>query len=85
MTKPPSNDPSTTNDTPSVKAQLTYDRPNRKHLKIQLQGLMLNAFEDALKDRGETPKQLITDLLEAYLVKEKYLPDWWFTRGKGIS
>lgn len=45
---------------------------------------MLNAIDDCIKDRGETYQQYLTDLLEKDLVKEKYLPDWWFERGRGI-
>lgn len=84
MTKPPKESTPNIHDTPSVKVKVTHDRLVKKIFRIQLQGLMLNAIDDCIKDRGETYQQYLTDLLEKDLVKEKYLPDWWFERGRGI-
>lgn len=47
---------------------------------MQLQGEVLLAFREALSDRNERPNQLIMDLLEEFLMREKYLPEWWLTR-----
>lgn len=81
--KPPKN-----NDTPPtliVKPEVMDDRLLKQSFKMQLQGQGLMAFNAACKARAETPQQFINDLLEAYLIREGYLPGWWLSRGKGIS
>lgn len=84
MTKPPNEKLSNTNDTPGVKVRTTHDRLGKRSHQFQLQGMLLNAVDDCLKDRKETFQQYITDLIEADLVKNKYLPNWWYERGRGI-
>ena len=74
-------------DTPNVLKVKSDKSPDtlKRVFQLQLQGQGLMAFEDALKARNETPQQLMNDLLEQFLIREKFLPDWWLTRGKGIS
>ena len=68
-------------DTPTVaEVKILQTTLTKKTFQMQLQGLGLIAFEDACKARGETPKQFITTLLDQYLVKEGYLPEWWLKR-----
>lgn len=78
MVKPPSN-PKLTEQECKVK-ELTADTLTKRKFEVQLQGVLCQAFNDALRDRQETPKQLLVDLLEQFLLKEKYLPDWWLSR-----
>ena len=59
---------------------LSTDRLTKKEFKIQLQGLLLIAVQDACDARNETPKQLMQDLLEGYLVREGFLPEWYLKR-----
>lgn len=70
------------NDTPNdfkVK-DLSTDRLTKKEFKIQLQGVLLIGVQNACEARNETPKQLMQDLLEGYLVREGYLPEWYLKR-----
>jgi hypothetical protein len=75
---PPDSSP-TSNDTPiefKVK-EVIGDRLGKKEFKIQLQGLLWIAVANVCEERNETPKQLMQDLLESFLKREGYLPDWY--------
>jgi len=63
------------------------DTPSYPKVKFsfQLQGMLASALGDACRKRNETPKQLVTDILEAFLVKEGYLPDWWFNGDRHVK
>ena len=56
----------------------------KKQVNFKLQGLFLLALEDMARDRREEVAQVIKDILEQRLVKDGYLPDWYFKRGKGL-
>lgn len=78
MTIPPPENHDTSNDF-KVK-DLSTDRLTKKEFKIQLQGVLLIGVQNACEARNETPKQLMQDLLESFLVREGYLPEWYLKR-----
>jgi len=60
--------------------KVTHDIP-RKQVTMRLQGLLLMALQDMANDRREEINQVLKDIIEQRLVKDGYLPDWWFNRG----
>lgn len=64
---------------PKVK-ELTGVTPTKKKYQIELQGLMLFALQDYAKKKKITESQAIRDILEFRLVKDGWLPNWWYTR-----
>lgn len=64
---------------PSDDIRVTHDIP-KKQVNFKLQGLLLNALQDMARDRREDIPQVIKDILEQRLVKDGYLPEWYFTR-----
>lgn len=38
------------------------------------------AIEDCMKARDESFKQLFTDVMTEFLMREEYLPEWWLSR-----
>jgi hypothetical protein len=82
MVIPPKDQPITSE--PKVK-ELSADRPLKRRFQIQLQGLFLSAFEDACRERNETPQQLMTDIMTAFLLRENYLPDWWLSGDRRVK
>lgn len=59
--------------------KVTHDIP-KKQVQFKLQGLLLIGLEEMAKDRKETIPQVIKDILEQRLVKDGYLPEWYFSR-----
>lgn len=59
--------------------RVTHDIP-KKQVKFQLQGLLLNALMDMASDRRESVPQVIKDILEQRLLRDGYLPEWYFHR-----
>lgn len=59
---------------------IRHDIP-KKQVQFKLQGLLLNALEEMASDRREDIPQVLKDIIEQRLVKDGYLPDWWFHRG----
>ena len=64
---------------PKVK-ELTRVTHDKKRYQIQLQGLMLYALQDFAKKNNITETQAIADILSFRLVKDGWLPNWWYTR-----
>lgn len=54
-------------------------------LKTQLQGMLLTAIEQMAYDRRIEMGDLIKEIVEQRLVKDGYLPEWWFQRKKGVN
>lgn len=65
---------------PFDKSTIRHDI-QKKQVSFKLQGLLLNALMDMSRDRQEEIPQVIKDILEQRLVKDGYLPEWWFHRG----
>lgn len=51
-----------------------------RKVELKLQGLLLQALQEMSYDRREEMAQTIRDIIEQRLVKDKYLPEWWFER-----
>lgn len=79
MVNPPPKKQSIT-DPVKVKEYQNPDRLLKKKFEIQLQGQFLMAIEDACRKRDENFKQLFTDVMTEFLMREEYLPDWWLSR-----
>lgn len=62
---------------PEIK--VTHDI-QKKQVQFKLQGLLLSGLEDMARDRKESIPQVIKDILEQRLVKDGYLPEWYFSR-----
>jgi hypothetical protein len=57
--------------------RVSHDIP-KKQVTFKLQGLVLIALEDMARDRRESITQVLKDIIEQRLVKDQYLPGWWF-------
>jgi len=62
---------------PPEDIRVSHDIP-KKQVTFKLQGLVLIALEDMAKDRKESVTQVLKDIIEQRLVKDQYLPGWWF-------
>lgn len=67
MTEPPSD------------LTIHHDIP-KKQVNFRLQGLLLNGLMDMARDRRETIPQVIKDIIEQRLLRDGYLPEWYFSR-----
>jgi len=47
---------------------------------VTVKDMELTALYKAAKDRNLTPVQYLKEIIEAKLMADKYLPDWWLTR-----
>lgn len=61
-----------------------HDIP-KKQVKFQLQGLLLIAVEQMARDRRVSVEDCLKDIIEHRLVKDGYLPEWWFTRDRHMK
>ena len=71
--------PSKSNDTP-IDIKVKYPATGVNFTFRIKPGMLQMALEDACRAREEKPQQLIKDLLESFLIREGYLPEWWMTR-----
>lgn len=60
--------------------ELTGVTLQKKKYQIELQGVMLFAIQDYARKNNITEGQAIRDILEYRLVKDGWLPNWWYTR-----
>lgn len=66
---------------PNDDIRVTHDIP-KKQVQFKLQGLLLLGLQDMAHDRREDIGQVIKDIIEQRLVKDGYLPEWYFTRDR---
>ena len=59
--------------------RVTHDIP-KKQVQFRLQGLLLLGLQEMASDRREDIPALIKSILEQRLLKDGYLPEWYFHR-----